>query len=340
MALFENVPYVNFHEMNLDWILKFIQETRDKLDQIEAAVIAAQAAQAGAETARAGAEEAAGSSADSAADAENYAAQAAGSATQAAASATQAAQSATNAAASATQAQQSASAAGNSATQAAQSNAASAQNANAAAQSASSAAQSAGTATTAAGTATQQATAAAASAAEAAESAGSIDLAEVYKTEAARIWRARTKKLTVINSYTTDDSVTISHAGLVVVRAPHSAWTPADTGASGRISDYRYMEGVASVTSASTFQRNGAPDDGAGTLDNNADYIAIPYRSGDVVTISGVEYVAVSFLIYNARTGQFAANGETVHVDFTMCRYTGNTQPGALYDSPFEDLNA
>jgi len=58
MALFENVPYVNFHEMNLDWILKFIQETRNKLDQIEAAVLAAQAAKAGAETARAGAEEA------------------------------------------------------------------------------------------------------------------------------------------------------------------------------------------------------------------------------------------------------------------------------------------
>lgn len=58
MGLFENVPYVNFHEINLDWILKFIQETRDKLDQIEAAVLAAQAAQAGAETAQAGALEA------------------------------------------------------------------------------------------------------------------------------------------------------------------------------------------------------------------------------------------------------------------------------------------
>ena len=184
MALFENVPYVNFHEMNLDWILKFIQETRNKLDQIEAAVLAAQAAQAGAETARAGAEdaqaraeEAADSAADSAADAETDAANAAGSAAQAA-------QSATNAAASATQAQQSATAAGNSATQAAQSAAAAGQNANAAAQSASSAAQSAGTATTAAGTATQQATAAAASAADAAESAGEIvaDLTEVVKS--------------------------------------------------------------------------------------------------------------------------------------------------------------
>lgn len=339
MALFESVPYVNFHEMNLDWILKFIQETRDKLDQIETAVIAAQAAQAGAETARAGAEDAqaaaeaaAGEAADSAADAQSDA--------QAAQAAQiSAAESATNAAASATQAQAAQAAAGNSATQAAQSNAAAAQNANAAAQSASSAAQSAGTATTAAQTATTQATAAAASAAEAAESAATIDLAEVYKTEAARIWHATTDKLTVINTYTTDN-ITVSHAGLVAVRAPHNAWTPSETGNSGQISDYRYMEAAAVITSAQIFRADGAPAGGAGSLDNNPDYIAIPYRSGDVVTIGGNTYTVVSFLIYNARTGQYAANGETVHVQFSMCRYTGNTQPGALYDTPFIDLNA
>lgn len=35
MGLFEHFPYSNFHEMNLDWILKKIKELDEKVDSIE-----------------------------------------------------------------------------------------------------------------------------------------------------------------------------------------------------------------------------------------------------------------------------------------------------------------
>ena len=35
MGLFEQFPYSNFHELNLDWILKKIKELDDKVDSIE-----------------------------------------------------------------------------------------------------------------------------------------------------------------------------------------------------------------------------------------------------------------------------------------------------------------
>ena len=38
MGVFHNFPYVNFHELNLDWILKFTKSVRDRLDTIDAAV--------------------------------------------------------------------------------------------------------------------------------------------------------------------------------------------------------------------------------------------------------------------------------------------------------------
>lgn len=42
MGLFEHFPYTNFHELNLDWITKFVKSVRDRLDLIDAAVKAAQ----------------------------------------------------------------------------------------------------------------------------------------------------------------------------------------------------------------------------------------------------------------------------------------------------------
>lgn len=38
MGVFHNFPYVNFHELNLDWILKFTKSVRDRLDTIDEAV--------------------------------------------------------------------------------------------------------------------------------------------------------------------------------------------------------------------------------------------------------------------------------------------------------------
>ena len=35
MGLFEQFPYANFHELNLDWILKKIKELDEKVDSIE-----------------------------------------------------------------------------------------------------------------------------------------------------------------------------------------------------------------------------------------------------------------------------------------------------------------
>ena len=35
MGLFEQFPYANFHELNLDWILKKIKELNEKVDSIE-----------------------------------------------------------------------------------------------------------------------------------------------------------------------------------------------------------------------------------------------------------------------------------------------------------------
>ena len=42
MGLFHEFPYANFHELNLDWIVKFVKKVRDRLDLIDAAVKNAQ----------------------------------------------------------------------------------------------------------------------------------------------------------------------------------------------------------------------------------------------------------------------------------------------------------
>lgn len=44
MGVFENLPYTNFHELNLDWIVKKISEIIGKTDQIDQAVTDAEAA--------------------------------------------------------------------------------------------------------------------------------------------------------------------------------------------------------------------------------------------------------------------------------------------------------
>ena len=59
MGLFEHFPYTDFHRLNLDWILKFTKNVKDKLDDIDAAVLAAINAQHAAEDAEATAEQAA-----------------------------------------------------------------------------------------------------------------------------------------------------------------------------------------------------------------------------------------------------------------------------------------
>ena len=40
MGLFEQFPYCNFHELNLDWILKKIKELDDKVNNIEDRIVA------------------------------------------------------------------------------------------------------------------------------------------------------------------------------------------------------------------------------------------------------------------------------------------------------------
>lgn len=40
MGLFEQFPYTNFHELNLDWILKKIKELDEKVDSIEDRILA------------------------------------------------------------------------------------------------------------------------------------------------------------------------------------------------------------------------------------------------------------------------------------------------------------
>lgn len=40
MGLFEQFPYANFHELNLDWILKKIKELDEKVDSIEDRILA------------------------------------------------------------------------------------------------------------------------------------------------------------------------------------------------------------------------------------------------------------------------------------------------------------
>ena len=42
MGLFEHWPYSNFHELNLDWICRFVKKVRDRLDLIDKAVEDAQ----------------------------------------------------------------------------------------------------------------------------------------------------------------------------------------------------------------------------------------------------------------------------------------------------------
>lgn len=42
MGLFEHWPYTNFHELNLDWICRFVKKVRDRLDLIDKAVEDAQ----------------------------------------------------------------------------------------------------------------------------------------------------------------------------------------------------------------------------------------------------------------------------------------------------------
>ena len=59
MGLFENFPYTDFHRLNLDWILKFTKSVKNRLDDIDAAVLAAINAQHSAEDAADTAERAA-----------------------------------------------------------------------------------------------------------------------------------------------------------------------------------------------------------------------------------------------------------------------------------------
>ena len=44
MGVFENLPYTNFHELNLDWIVQKMKELIGKTDQIDQAVTDAEAA--------------------------------------------------------------------------------------------------------------------------------------------------------------------------------------------------------------------------------------------------------------------------------------------------------
>lgn len=44
MGLWEHWPYTNFHELNLDWICRFVKKVRDRLDLIDKAVADAQEA--------------------------------------------------------------------------------------------------------------------------------------------------------------------------------------------------------------------------------------------------------------------------------------------------------
>lgn len=46
MGLFEHFPYVNMHELNLDWIVDFVKKTKDKTEAIDDAVSAAEDAAA------------------------------------------------------------------------------------------------------------------------------------------------------------------------------------------------------------------------------------------------------------------------------------------------------
>lgn len=54
MGVFENLPYINFHELNLEWIVKKIKELEDAIgtaqEAAETATEAAEEAQAAAET--------------------------------------------------------------------------------------------------------------------------------------------------------------------------------------------------------------------------------------------------------------------------------------------------
>lgn len=174
MSLFEHVPYTNFHDLNLSWMLKFTNNVKKQLDKIDDSVKAAQDAQTGAETAEEGAQ-AAQIAAESARDAAAQSAQsAATSATQAATSAGQAQQNAQNAATSATQAAGSATNASGSASGASSSAAQAQQSATNAAGSATQAQTSAGNASTSAGQA--QTAAAAAQAAQAAAEAAAAGI--------------------------------------------------------------------------------------------------------------------------------------------------------------------
>lgn len=167
MSLFEHVPYTNFHDLNLSWLLKFTNNVKGRLDEIDESVEAAQTAEAGAQAAEAGAEDAQTAAEAAAAQAEasagnagTYANNAATSAGQAANSAQQAATNATNAAGSASGAGQSATSAQQAATNAASSASAAGTSASAAAQSATNAGNSATTAQQAATNAGNSATAA------------------------------------------------------------------------------------------------------------------------------------------------------------------------------------
>lgn len=53
MGVFENLPYTNFHELNMEWIVKKIKELDGKTEEIDQAVIDAQTAAAEAEAAAA-----------------------------------------------------------------------------------------------------------------------------------------------------------------------------------------------------------------------------------------------------------------------------------------------
>lgn len=204
MGLFHNGPYTNFHELNLDWILKFFRQVRDRLDLIDKAVKDAQDARDGAEQSEANAAGSAASALDSASRSEAAATRAEAARDIAETSAAGAMQSAQQAAGSATSAAQNASAA--------------AQSAQAASSSASTAQQAAQQAQTSGGDAGSSAAAAEAAqqAAEAAQQAAEAAAATVDPS--GNILQARTAGSSGGTLYTVyDDTASGGYAGVITV---------------------------------------------------------------------------------------------------------------------------
>ena len=134
---------------------------------------------------------------------------------------------------------------------------------------------------------------------------------------------AGTSKLTVVDTYTTYGGITLNQAGLVVMKLPLEAWQDDEILGSGHYIGDWWAQGNGFGYVPYKPLNFGGYTDGQGTLDARPDIIVCPYPRVDNYMEGGVlKGIVLYAVLYDLATGQYVANGETVHLNIMTTPYT------------------